>query len=257
MANSPPSSPPEFPISNVWRLIPPLLAPGSQQMAIDRWLLEQHQHHQHPSTLRFYTWHPAAISLGYHQRQIPDHWQTLIWNEQPLDLVRRPSGGRAVLHQGDLTYAVVTSGIEGTRMQAYQRICEFLIRGWRAIGVELHYGTAGRGYIHNPNCFGTATAADLVLPNGGKLIGSAQLRRGNAILQHGSIRLQPDPRLFEQVFGQPMEPIDCSLLDLPDPYQNDLHQKVIDALIAAACETFDVEFVTQPLTESEWRSIGG
>jgi lipoate-protein ligase A len=221
-------------------------------MALDRWLLEQHQQHQHPPTLRFYTWHPTAISLGYHQRQIPAHWQNLTWNDRPLEIVRRPSGGRAVLHQGDLTYAVITSGIAGTRMQAYQTICEFLIRGWKAIGVELHYGTAGRGYIHNPNCFGTATAADLVLPNGGKLIGSAQLRRGNAILQHGSMRLQPDPVLFEQVFGEPMEAI-----DLPFSLnESDLQQKVMNALIIAACNTFDIQFVTQPLTDLEWEAIG-
>lgn len=220
-------------------------------MAIDRWLLEQHQHHQHPPTLRFYTWQPAAISLGYHQRQYPDHWQTLTWNGRPLEIVRRPSGGRAVLHQGDLTYAVITSGIGGTRMQAYQKICEFLIQGWKAIGVTLHYGTAGRGYIHNPNCFGTATAADLTLPNGGKLIGSAQLRRGDTILQHGSMRLQPDPVLFEQVFGEPMKAIDLPI----SPSATALHQTVIEALTAAACDTFDAEFIVQPLSESEWQAI--
>lgn len=223
-------------------------------MAIDRWLLEQHQHQQHLPTLRFYTWHPAAISLGYHQRQIPAQWQNLSWNDRPLEIIRRPSGGRAVLHQGDLTYAVITSGIPGTRMQAYQTICEFLIRGWKAIGVELSYGTAGQGYIHNPNCFGTATAADLILPNGGKLIGSAQLRRGDVILQHGSIQLRPDPVLFEQVFGEPMEAIDLpATLNSFTPI--DLHQKVIDALIAAACDVFEIEFAVQPLLESEWQAI--
>jgi lipoate-protein ligase A len=220
-------------------------------MSIDQWLLEQHQQGLQPPTLRFYTWSPVAISLGYHQKQYPEHWQALGWQDQPVDLVRRPSGGRAVLHQGDLTYAVIASGFSGTRMQAYGQICEFLIQGWRSIGVELQYGTAGRGYIHNPNCFGTATVADLVLPNGEKLIGSAQLRRGDAILQHGSIRLAPDPLLFQQVFGVPLEPIDLP----PGLIQSELIPTVIDALTKAASDCFGIQLVTQPLSKAEWRSI--
>lgn len=128
-----------------WRFIPVINAAGSVQMSIDTWLLEQHRLGLHPPTLRFYTWSPAAISLGYHQHRYPEHWHNLIWHGEPVDLVRRPSGGRAVLHQGDLTYAVITSGLTGNRMQAYETICEFLIQGWRQLGIELHYGQAGRG----------------------------------------------------------------------------------------------------------------
>ena len=189
-----------MPEQRVWRLIPILAASGSVQMAIDRWLLVQHESGKCLPTLRFYTWSPPAISLGYHQRQYPEFWQNLIWKGQKLDLVRRPTGGRAVLHQGDLTYSVVTSGIRGNTIEIYTKICEFLIQGWRSLGIELYYGQAGRGYIHNPNCFGTATGADLVLADGSKLIGSAQLRKGGAVLQHGSIRLNPDVDLFIKVF---------------------------------------------------------
>jgi lipoate-protein ligase A len=215
-------------------------------MALDHWLLEQHQQGNHPPTLRFYTWEPAAISLGYHQRQWPQFWSELCWQGQPVDLVRRPTGGRAVLHQGDLTYAVVLSGLSGSRMEAYQQICEFLIQGWRSLGVELHYGQAGRGYIHHPNCFGTATVADLVLPDGAKLIGSAQLRRGTAILQHGSIRLQPDAKLFRQVFGEapflPQLPLDVQRLPL---------EAVVTVLQQAAIQTFGIELQEQPLSPLE------
>jgi lipoate---protein ligase len=231
----------------VWRLIPLLEASGSVQMAIDRWLLQQHQSGNHPPTLRFYTWSPPAISLGYHQRQYPEAWQNLTWKGQKIDLVRRPTGGRAVLHQGDLTYAVVTSGLAGNPLQAYQTICEFLIAGWRSLGVELNYGTAGRGYIHNPNCFGTATGADLILSDGIKLIGSAQLRRGGAILQHGSMRLQPDAELFAQVFGAESLTVQLSLgVD-----------KIMAALITAAQDCFDMQIGVQPLSPSEWDGISG
>lgn len=237
-----------FHSQQVWRLIPLLEAAGDVQMAIDRWLLEQHQCGKHPPTLRFYTWSPPAISLGYHQRQYPEFWQNLSWQGEKLNLVRRPTGGRAVLHQGDLTYAVITSGISGSRLQIYEKICEFLIQGWRSLGVELRYGTAGRGYIHNPNCFGTATGADLVLPDGTKLIGSAQLRRGEVILQHGSIRLQPDIELFTQVFGEE------SATNVQLPANLDVHQ-IMNALIAAAGDCLGMQVNVQPLSSSEWEEV--
>jgi len=228
-----------------------LQAPGWVQMAIDTWLFESHCQGVHPPALRFYTWQPAAISLGHHQRHYPEHWQQLTWQGEAVDLVRRPTGGRAVLHQGDLTYAVVMSGLPSSRIQSYQKICEFLIQGWRSLGVELHYGDAGRGYIHNPNCFGTATAADLVISDGQKLIGSAQLRRGDTILQHGSIQLNPNPDLFHQVFGGllPSSPSAFS----PRPYPS--HADIIQALTAAVSHCFGVELQHQPLSEPEWELI--
>lgn len=221
-------------------------------MAIDHWLLEQHKLGLLPPTLRFYTWSPPAISLGYHQSSWPEYWQQLTKQGAPLELVRRPTGGRAVLHQGDLTYAVVTSGLTGSRVQVYQELCEFLIQGWRSLGVELHYGSAGRGYIHNPSCFSTATGADLVLADGAKFIGSAQLIRGGAILQHGSIRLEPDATLFTQVFGaESFNPIQLPIAQRGEA----LIQSVTEALIAAAGSCFGVQLSVQPLSQLEWEAI--
>jgi len=220
-------------------------------MAIDRWLLEQHQQGLLPSTLRFYTWSLPAISLGYHQSSLPE-WHYLTWKDKPLELVRRPTGGRAVLHQGDLTYAVVTSELKGSRSQVYQMLCEFLIQGWRSLGVELHYGVAGRGYIHNPNCFGTATSADLVLADGAKLIGSAQLKRGRAILQHGSIQLEPDAALFTQVFGaNSFSPIQLPLSQRGEA----LIHTVSETLVAAASRCFGAQLYLQPLSGLELKAI--
>ena len=235
---------------STWRLIPFLQMSGPVQMALDTWLLDQHQRGLHPPTLRFYTWEPAAISLGYHQHRYPEAWKQLIWQGRSLDLVRRPSGGRAVLHQGDLTYAIVTSGLSGSRLEAYLTLCEFLIQGWRSLGVNLNYGESGRGYIHNPNCFGTATIADLTL-DGTKFIGSAQIRRGQALLQHGSMRLSQDPALFQQVFGVSDEPI-----RLPSHLSADtLVETAIDALVASARQCFEIDFVVQPLSPAEWQNV--
>lgn len=233
----------------VWRLIPSFAASGPTHMAVDRWLFEQHCQGHHPPTLRFYTWQPAALSLGYHQRTYPAHWEHLTWEGQPIALVRRPTGGRAVLHQGDLTYAVICSGLPTQRRQSYEYLCEFLIQGWRSLGVELAYGQAGRGYIHNPNCFGSATAADLVTSAGAKLIGSAQARRGDGVLQHGSMRLNQNGALFEQVFGTPAQ-----AAALPATLASQLGA-IAQALLTAAATHFQVTFQAQPLSASEWEQI--
>jgi lipoate---protein ligase len=262
-----------------WRLMPPLQATGAQHMAIDRWLWNQLQQ-GHPPTLRFYTWAPAAISLGYHQSRYPAAWHDLHWQGQPLDLVRRPTGGRAVLHQGDLTYMVVASlddlsyamddlAAPVTRQTSYAAICEFLIQGWRALGLDLQFGqwsptvreaspqenrrSSARNYTHQANCFATATSADLVLPDGTKLVGSAQLRSGEAILQHGSMRLDPDRHLFNQVFGPGT---------LPES-SGQMHQTllgcdpapIITTLTAAAQQCFRAQFQVQPLSHAEWLAI--
>ena len=223
-----------------WRFIPLHDATGIEQMAIDNWLLSQCAKGLHPPCLRFYTWTAPTISLGYHQHQFPDAWNNLHWDDRPVDLVRRPTGGRAVLHQGDLTYALITSETEGSRRAVYRRLCEFLIQGWQSLGVELSFGEAGRGYIHNPNCFGTATAADLVMDSGYKLIGSAQVYRDGCVLQHGSIRLTPDAELFKAVFGESVA--------APDLPQNLLTETIIKALKEAAENCFGVEF------EERWPS---
>ena len=227
-------------------------ASGRVQMAIDQWLLDQHRLGNHPSTLRFYTWSPIALSLGYHQRQYPDAWKQLSWHGEAIELVRRPTGGRAVLHQGDLTYAVITSGLSGNRMQAYQTLCEFLIKGWRSLNVDLQFGQSGRSYIHNPNCFGTATIADLVTSDGAKLIGSAQLRKDDAILQHGSMRLNPDRELFDQVFGNES----VNFPNLPPIMQREaLVPTLVETLIQSASHCFDIHLESRPLTEIELYEI--
>ena len=235
-------------IWNTWRSIPPIATTGKIQMAIDSWLLHQHILNQIPPTFRFYTWSNPTISLGYHQRNYPTHWNTLTWQNSPIDLIKRPTGGRGVLHQGDLTYSLIGSEFEGNRVDVYQQICQFLIDGWQMLGVDLVYGTAGRGYIHNPNCFGTATSADLVCADGYKLIGSAQLIKSGALLQHGSMRLNPNLELFDRVFGEQ--------LSLPPQAISQLEiSTIIETLTNAAQTHFGIKFDIQPLTDQEWSEI--
>lgn len=211
-------------------------------MAIDTWLW----HYSDRPCLRFYTWQPVAISLGYHQRQFPAHWHSLTWQGQPLSLVRRPTGGRAVLHQGDLTYSIVAWGLGRSRRQLYRQLCQFLIKGWAALGYSLEMGRAPLGsYRQQPvNCFATATAADITFPSGEKIIGSAQAWRGDRLLQHGSIVLAPNLALWQQVFGEAPHQLSLPPLD-----------KVQTTLLAAFCNQWQVSLTPEPLTPQEWQEI--
>ena len=234
-----------------WRYIPPFSARGDIQMAVDAWLFEQSRLGQHPPTFRFYTWHPATLSLGHFQKTWPDHWNHLTWQGYELDLVRRPSGGRGVLHQGDLTYSL-TMPIEGySRREAYVFLCQFLIQGWQKLGVNLNFGKAGRGYHKESNCFRLATGADLVTETGIKLIGSAQLWRGNHLLQHGSMSINPAEDLKRLVFPEESAPETAfpkavSQIDLAD---------LIDSLTQAIQTCLNIEFEISPFSNEEWRNI--
>ncbi len=215
-------------------------------MAIDSWLWEQHDLGLMPSCLRFYHWQPVAISYGYHQTDLPEHWHNLAWQGTRLEIVRRPTGGRAVLHQGDLTYALVTTLPQLSRRQAYGQLSQFLIRGCQSLGIKLRLGSDLRNYQRSVNCFATATQADLVLDDGYKLIGSAQAWRGSTVLQHGSIRLHLDLDLWAQVFQAP--PV-LTQIALPKPEQ------IISALRQAVQEQWQIELQVQPLTTAEWQAI--
>lgn len=215
-------------------------------MAIDCWLFEQCHEGLQPPTLRFYTWSPAAISLGHHQQQWPNHWQEIRWRNQPLDIVRRPTGGRAVLHAGDLTYSIILTQQSGHRRETYEYICGFLMQGLKALGVELQFGQAGRGYHRQVHCFESATNADLIGIGGEKLIGSAQVWHGKTVLQHGSIQLNSDPALHEQVFGKTAIVPHNAHLSL---------DTTLNTLAQVAEDYFEQTFVVQPLTPEEWDVI--
>jgi lipoate-protein ligase A len=242
-------------MASTWRLIPDLVNSGATHMAIDAWLLDQLMAQRQPPTLRFYRWQPIALSLGYHQKHWPPQWRSLTWQGHPIDLVRRPSGGRAVIHQGDLTYAL-TMPMRGPRQTLYRQIGDALIAAWQRLGVVLTYGTAGRGYRDRASCFSLGTAADLVTGSGYKLIGSAQLRRDRALLQHGSMRLWPDVAFYDQVFPHeavsPPVPPPNEIPAAPDPSWREHLSAVIQEELE---RSLGVTFAVQPLTEGEQAQI--
>jgi len=185
-----------------WRWIPPLTADGATQMALDRWMLQQLSEGGGP-ILRLYRWSRPTLSLGAHQRRLESHWPALV-RQGVIELVRRPSGGRAVLHGGgELTYALACLPSSPRRLEAYGQACRWLQGAFAALGQPLHFGDAElRRAQARSSCFATGTAADLLQADGAKRIGSAQLWRGPALLQHGSLLLQPDAQLWRTVFGE-------------------------------------------------------
>jgi lipoate-protein ligase A len=165
--------------------------PGWANMAIDLALLECAEH-QGESWLRLYQWDPHCLSFGRHEpatrRYDAERIQTL-----GLDTVRRPTGGRAVWHGPELTYAVAAPcAVYGSPSAAYLEIHRLLEEALGDLGVEATRAPHTRPPpLDAGPCFSQPVGGE-VLVDGRKVIGSAQLRRGNALLQHGSILLQDE-----------------------------------------------------------------
>ena len=119
---------------SIWRLLNTGALPGALNMAIDQALLQLHALGLSPPTLRFYQWQPPAVSIGYFQQ--PEAINLSLCSSLGIDVVRRPTGGRAVLHQNELTYSLIAGtkeGIPSSLPKAYDLICEGLLAGFRLI----------------------------------------------------------------------------------------------------------------------------
>jgi lipoate-protein ligase A len=215
-------------------------------MALDDLLLDQAIAARAPrACLRLYSWSGPWLSVGYHQRHLPASWLALA-EQGKIGLVRRPSGGRAVLHGGSLTYALIQPNPARDRRQAYRDHCRWLQRAFAEMGLPLSFGTA-RAAADSGNCFARASAADLVHSNGAKRIGSAQLWRRGVLLQHGSLLIDPPRELWWQLFQEaPPE-----LPALPEGGADlvaRLHR-------AAAADLCDGPLQERPLDHQEWAEL--
>lgn len=185
---------PAAPVPRPWRLLLAFDQPGAWQMAVDEALQAGFVPGRDRPVLRLYSWSPPCLSLGY--AQPAGEIDRDACRRAGIDLVRRPTGGRAVLHDRELTYAVV-AGIDdpdvgGSIGQSYRAIAAGLLAGLRALGVAATLAP-GRpdgdaAARRSGACFAVATRHEL-LWQGRKLAGSAQLRRHGVFLQHGSIPL--------------------------------------------------------------------
>lgn len=176
-----------------FRLIvsPPMT--GAENMALDEALLESVSAGKAPPTLRLYAWNPPCLSLGYAQSAGDVDQQALL--AAGWELVRRPTGGKAILHTDELTYAVAGPTdqplFQESVLVSYRRLSAGLLAGLRLMGLqpELQSGSTPNG--DNPICFQVPGAYELTV-RGMKLLGSAQLRRAGGVLQHGSLPLGGD-----------------------------------------------------------------
>ncbi len=164
---------------------------GAMHMRRDAALLAAHTDAD-PVRLRLYTWRPPAISLGHMQRAA-QALDLAACAANGVDVVQRPTGGRAVLHWEEITYAVVASVRDerfGHRIaDAHAVIAECLAVGLDTLGIEIDFGRPAQGPVRDSTtapCFASSGRYE-VLVRGRKLVGSAQRRNANAFLQHGSV----------------------------------------------------------------------
>jgi lipoate-protein ligase A len=182
-----------FPLTT-WRLILSDPTPGTRNMAIDSAILAAVERGETPPTLRLYSWDPPCLSLGYSQAYSDVDLHQLSANG--WDLVRRPTGGRAILHTDELTYAVIgpksDPRLAGNLMDSYQHISRVLFEALSQMGlpVEVHAGKNPEAH-HQPVCFENPSDFEITA-NGRKIIGSAQARKKTSLLQHGSLPLIGD-----------------------------------------------------------------
>ena len=146
--------------------------PGFDQMALDLNSLDQTiSNPEIIFTLRFYYWAGDWLSIGYHQKEIPYHWEKLLSNGE-INIVKRPSGGGAVLHSGGITYAL-TFKKTYYKIFSYEMVNNWLFKSFRELGLNLQNGNLRKSLIKT-NCFGTSLISDLVDQDGFKRVGSAQ-----------------------------------------------------------------------------------
>jgi len=175
-------------------------------MAVDEAILGGILDKESPPTLRLYSWDPPCLSLGYAQSASDVDMTRL--HERAWHLVRRPTGGRAILHTDELTYSVIgpldDARLVGSVLQSYKRLSQALLAALHQMGIpasahslpSLPAGSDPKG----PVCFEAPSNYEITV-DGKKLVGSAQARRREGVLQHGSLPLYGDLARITQVLN--------------------------------------------------------
>ena len=200
---------------NTWRCLPYSVHTGAENMAIDEAIMDAMKNNNSQPVLRFYGWKPATLSLGYAQSYAKEV-DGEACRQANIDVVRRPTGGRAVLHQYELTYSVIVpeseKHVKGTVIESYLKISKPLLKGINAVGVPAEIvAQASSGHTGTAACFDAPSWYELVVA-GKKLVGSAQMRRDGILLQHGSIILHFDTELLFRLLKLPNEEVRQRLL---------------------------------------------
>jgi lipoate-protein ligase A len=218
-----------------WRLwVDATARPGWANMAIDQALLDRAEC-AGERWLRLYGWEPHCLSFGRHEPAARRYDRARV-EALGLDVVRRPTGGRAVWHGGEITYALTAPCAElGTVRGSYIEIHRMLLDAFGRLGIAAQLAQSARPVgVDGGACFASPAGGEIMI-GGRKAVGSAQLRQGGALLQHGSILLQGDQAMVQAVTRGPAAPdlagALASLLSAPPAAA-----ELIEAIAAAAAE---------------------
>jgi len=191
-----------------WRYLDTGFSNGYENMAIDEAIFLSCQQGKSLPTIRFYGWAPPAISLGYFQK-VEEAIDMEACAKRGIDVVRRLSGGRAVLHDQELTYSLICpEGIPpftNNILETYKIISECLISALNNLHLHVNWVTfrnKHRSFAHlhkkSASCFSSPSWYEITI-DGKKFCGSAQKRGGGVFLQHGSILLELDAEMLAEV----------------------------------------------------------
>jgi lipoyl(octanoyl) transferase len=187
-----------------WRILFSPPADGAWNMALDEALLEAATAGRVLPTLRFFAWEPPTLSLGIAQPVSDVDLPALV--QKGWGLVRRPTGGRAILHTDELTYSITTAEshplAQGGVLESYRRFSRGLLAGLRLLGVDVHAEAEHSQGAMGAICFETPSSYEITA-GGRKLIGSAQARPRGGVLQHGTLPLEGDLSRIVQVLTGP------------------------------------------------------
>lgn len=250
-----------------WRLVVTKPSSGAWNMACDEVLGDAVIAGECPSVVRFFQWMPPTISFGYSQRIFHEVDLSAV-EAGGVGVVRRVTGGRAVLHSDEITYSVIcrednpiaSGGITAT----YIRVSEGLAAGLQKLRIDAQLSRASDPTVPLRDrqaavpCFGSTTRAEVVV-NGRKLIGSAQHRMRGLMIQHGSILVGPDHRrLVDFLNAEPelreryARRLESSTTSIRDAGWNGADRaEIIPALVAGMDETLSLGIVEERLTRTE------
>lgn len=242
----------------VWRLIVDGRLPGAMNMAVDSAILASRRTDGCAATLRLYAWEVPTVTVGRFQKLEQVDLEACA--RRGFDVVRRPTGGRGVLHDDELTYSVIAhvdDGVPRGVAASYRHLSAALAEAYRMLGVGAELTARSRGAADSGACYLHATQADLSL-GAAKLSGSAQVWSGDAVLQHGSFVRTRDAAAEAEVFrlgGDGADTLSAATATLGDSPGG---PPSVDAISNAAVEAFErvlgVSLVPGPLTADERRT---
>jgi lipoate-protein ligase A len=188
-----------------WRFLDSGALDGAEQMSLDAGLMDRARA-TGEAVLRVYGWARPTLSFGRHEA-VRGRFAPPSLARADVDAVRRPTGGRVLLHHREVTYSVTAPAPEGERLvESYRRINALLVAALARLGVPVTEAPAGAA--RRPGgaaCFADPSAGELIV-GGRKLVGSAQLRERGALLQHGSILVDDDQSRIAELAAHPITP---------------------------------------------------